>query len=99
MNRMLYVDIPTLPEFKLLNNQRADACVSIYLETTPLTQQTDGSRISLRNLAREAEAQLGTVGFDKRRLASLMEQLADLVDDDEFWRVQANSLAVLATPD
>ena len=28
-----------------------------------------------------------------------MEHLDDLVDDDEFWRFQARSLAVLATPD
>jgi hypothetical protein len=28
-----------------------------------------------------------------------MEHLDDLVDDDEFWRFQAHSLAVLATPD
>jgi hypothetical protein len=37
--------------------------------------------------------------MDKRRLAALMEHLDDLADDDGFWRLQANSLAVLATPD
>jgi hypothetical protein len=35
---MLYVDIPTLPEFKALATVRGDACVSIYLPTTPLPQ-------------------------------------------------------------
>jgi hypothetical protein len=33
---MLYVDIPTLPEFKALATVRGDACVSIHLPTTPL---------------------------------------------------------------
>jgi hypothetical protein len=43
--------------------------------------------------------QLETANADKRRVAALMEHLDDLVDDDEFWRFQARSLAVLATPD
>lgn len=96
---MLYVDIPTRPEFKALNDVRADACVSIYLGTTPLTQASDASRIELGNLAKQAREQLEAVGFDKRRLASLMAHFDDLADDDDFWRLQANSLALLATPD
>lgn len=96
---MLYVDIPTRPEFKALNEVRADACVSIYLKTTPRTQDSGASRIELGNLAKQAREQLEAVGFDKRRLALLMEHFDDLADDDEFWRLQANSLAVLATPD
>lgn len=96
---MLYVDIPTRPEFKALNDVRADACVSIYLKTTPMTQASDASRIELGNLAKQAREQLETVGFDKRRLASLMEHFDDLADDEGFWRLQANSLALLATPD
>lgn len=96
---MLYVDVPTRPEFKVLNEVRTDACVSIYLETTPLTQDSDASRIEMKNLAKQAREQLEAVGLDKRRLAALMEYFDDLVDDEEFWRLQANSLAVLATPD
>jgi hypothetical protein len=53
----------------------------------------------LKNLAKEALRQLETASTDKRRVAALMEHLDDLVDDDEFWRFQAHSLAVLATPD
>ena len=29
----------------------------------------------------------------------MLDNLSDLLDDDEFWRFQANSLAVFATPD
>jgi hypothetical protein len=96
---MLYVDIPTRSEFKALDEVTSDACVSIYLETSPLTQQTDASRIELGNFAREARAQLEADGLDKRRLLPLMEELEALAGDDEFWRFQANSLAVFATPD
>ncbi|MFO7483352.1 hypothetical protein [Oceanibaculum nanhaiense] len=96
---MLHVDLPTLSEFKALNEVRAEACVSVYLKTTPLSQDADASRIELGNLAKQAREQLEAVGFDKRRLADIMEQFDDLADDDEFWRLQANSLAILATPD
>ena len=96
---MLYVDIPTRSEFSALVGARADACVSIYLKSTPVTQETSASRIEFGNLIREAQKQLEDAGFDKRRLAALSEQLNELVDDDEFWRFQANSLAVFASPD
>ncbi len=96
---MLYVDIPTLPEIRALITARADACVSIFLATTPHTQHVDASRIEFGNLWKMAKHQLQEAGFDKRRLAMIEAGLSDLETDDAFWRVQANSLAVLATPD
>lgn len=96
---MLYVDTPTLKNFTALKAVRADACVSIYLPTTPVTQDMDAAIIKLGNQIKAALNQLETSGFDKRRLATLSEQLDDLLDDDEFWRFQTHSLAILATPD
>lgn len=96
---MLYVDIPTLGELRALVETRADACVSIYLPTTPLTQDVQAARVELGNLAKEALAQLDAAGLDKRRRWPLEEQLQELADDDGFWDFQAHSLAVLATPD
>jgi Bacterial archaeo-eukaryotic release factor family 11 len=96
---MLHVDVPTRHEFEALAKTRADTCVSVYLPTTPLTQQASESRIEFRNLCKEAEAQLSEAGFDKRRLARLAESFQDLEADDDFWSFQANSIAVLATPD
>jgi hypothetical protein len=96
---MLHVDIPSQADIKALAAERDDICVSIYLPTTPVTQETKGDRIELKNLAKEAARQLEAASADKRRVAALMEHLDDLVDDDEFWRFQARSLAVLATSD
>ncbi len=96
---MLWVDTPTQQDLSSLNAHRADACVSIYLPTTPLTQDIEASRIAFRNQAKAAAQQLQDSGFDKRRLAALLAPLDDLAEDDEFWRFQANSLAVLATPE
>ena len=96
---MLYVDIPTSADIAALTSYRGDLCVSIYLPTTPVTQETRGDRIELKNLAKEAIEQIHAAGGDKRRTALIAEQLDDLVDDDEFWRFQAHSLAIFATPE
>lgn len=96
---MLYVDVPTLPELKALISVREDACLSIYVSTTPHTQKAGASRIAYGNLVRSGIEQLEMAGFDKRKRALLEDELNALRDDDEFWRFQANSLAVLAKPD
>jgi hypothetical protein len=96
---VLYVDIPTLSEIRALHATRADACVSIYLTTTPKTQDVNASRIAFGNQTKAALAQLDAAGFDKRRRGLLEAELAALGEDDAFWRLQAHSLAVLATPD
>src|SRR5262249_37529941 len=94
-----YVDVPTAAELKGLAAHRDDPCVSIYLPTTPVTPDTDANRIELKNLGKEALRELAEAGTDKRRVAPGAEHIDDLVDDDEFWRFQARSLAVLPTPD
>jgi hypothetical protein len=96
---MLYVDIPIPADISALAAARGDACVSIYLRTTPLTQQAQANRIELKNLAKRALEQLRDAGVDKRRSAAIAEQLDDLIDDDEFWRFQAHSLAIFVTPE
>jgi hypothetical protein len=77
---MLYVDIPSLADLKSLAAHREDICVSIYLPTTPVSKETAGDRIELKNLAKEALRQLETANTDKRRVVALMEHLDDLVD-------------------
>ena len=96
---MLYIDLPTRSEFTTLFNTRADACVTIYLKTTPVTRDIQAARIELGNQLREAQNQLQAAHFDKRRLIALSEQIDDLLADDTFWRFQANSLALFATPE
>ena len=92
---MLHIDLPTMEQFRTLSRTRADACVSLYVETTPLSQHTDAARLELGNLLKEAARQLATAGLGRGRLSILEEPILDLIDDDEFWRFQANSLAVL----
>lgn len=96
---MLYLDTPTVRDLTMLNETRSDACISIYLPTTPITQDIRKGRIEFGNLIKAAVNQLQEEGADKRRVAALQEHLQDLADDDEFWRFQAHSLAVFATAD
>jgi hypothetical protein len=95
----LYVDIPTLPELRALAETRADACVSIYLPTSPLPQESPAQRTAYRNLAGAALQELAGAPLGRGRLDALRDELMELDEDDEFWRYQARSLAVLATPD
>ena len=96
---MLYVDIPTPGEIGKLGLVRSDACVSIYLKTTPLTQDIGKSRTTLNQLVKQAIAQLEDAGVDKRRIWPLQEQFDIVLEDDDFWEHQADSLAILATPE
>lgn len=96
---MLCVDLPTEAELGELARHRGDACASLYLPTTPLTQETAGDRIALRNLSADAVRRLTEARVDKRRVAALAEHLDALDDDEDFWRFQARGLAILATPE
>jgi len=96
---MLYLDIPTSADILALTGHQSEACVSIYLRTTPVTQETKAHRIELKNFAKQAIHQLQIAQKDKRAVVAVAEQLDDLVDDDEFWRFQANSLAIFVTPE
>lgn len=96
---MLHLDVPTLAELRELVGVRADLCVSIYLPTTPLTQDARADRIALKNAADDVANAALAEGADKQRVAALEELVLDLVEDEEFWRFQAHGLAVLATPE
>ena len=91
---MLHVDIPTRAEIEGLVRTRGPACVSVYLPTTPLTQHTQADRVALKNLVEEAVRQLAE--RDPRTVRPIEEALLEVVDDDDFWATQANSLALFA---
>ena len=81
---MLYVDIPTQSELLALAIERTPASVSIYLPTTPVSGEISGDRTVLKNLAKEALAQLAEAGHDKREISAIADHFEDLADDEEF---------------
>jgi hypothetical protein len=94
---MLHTDIPDRAQVGLLLAHRGRCSVSIYVATDPLSPG-DPERIEFKNLAAEALRQLRQADVPAGDLAPLEEETADLIDDDSFWRYQARSLAVFATP-
>jgi hypothetical protein len=95
---MLHVDVPTSADLVALAEARDPASVSIYLPTTPVSGEVSGDRTVLRNLGREAIAQLQAAGRPKQDIAAIEAHIEDLADDDGFWRFQAHSLALFVTP-
>ncbi|KAA5595508.1 hypothetical protein [Blastochloris sulfoviridis] len=96
---MLHVDLPTRTQIDKLVSYRGGPAVSIYLRTTPLTQDAKADRIELKNLLKSAVAELEAAGTAKRSIWPIQESVEALVEDDDFWATQANSLAVFVTPD
>jgi Bacterial archaeo-eukaryotic release factor family 11 len=96
---LLHVDLPTRSEILAIASARSEASVTIYLATSPLTEAAQADRIALKNLGREAVAQLEAAGTDKRSIWPIEAALEEIGGDDEFWAHQANSLAIFITPD
>lgn len=96
----LHSDIPTGSELERLVGETAEYCVSIYLPTHRVTQETHQDRVLLRDLTRQAVQQLESVDADEDVVADIEAHLGHLADDDdEFWVNQAESLAIFAGAD
>jgi len=94
----LHTDIPTRADVDRLLVSRHAASVSLYLPTDPVSSG-QAERIELRNLASEARGQLEEAGAAKQDVEAVIGAVDELGEDDAFWRFQARSLAVFATPD
>jgi hypothetical protein len=96
---VLHIDLPTRAQIDQLARYRGSPAVSIFLRTTPLTQDVKADRIELKNLLKEAVGQMHAAGSDKRTVAAVEEHVTALIDDDDFWVTLAHSVAIFTTPD
>lgn len=96
---MLHTNLPTPHDIEKIAGIRATPAVSIYLRTTPLTQEAKGDRIELKNLLKTALDEMRAANIDKRRIEPIDVHVTELIEDDDFWTTQANSLAIFATPE
>jgi hypothetical protein len=92
---MLHIDIPTLPQFKALAQIKGEACVSLYLPTSPLVEDIRANRIAFKDLASVALAQLKEAGTDKRKIAVFEERFGHIAgpehnvqDEDKIRKLQ-----------
>jgi hypothetical protein len=96
---MLYIDLPTHADIETLLAHRGAPAVSIYLATTPLTQEAQVDRIELKNLLKAAVAEMEAGGTAKRATWPIEQAVDAVIADDGYWAVQANSLALFLTPE
>ncbi|MBA3326250.1 MAG: hypothetical protein H0T41_13595 [Rhodobacteraceae bacterium] len=96
---MLHIDLPSRADIGQLAAHRAQPTVSIYLRTTPVTQDTQIDRIELKNLLKTAVAEMEAHHTPKRSIWPIEEAVTGLIEDDAFWVDQANSLAIFASPE
>ena len=96
---MLHIDLPTKAEIEKLAAHRGSPSLSIYLRTTPLTQETRVDRLELKNLLKAAVAEMEAADVPKRSIWPVEQAVDALIEDDDFWVEQANSLAIFATPE
>jgi hypothetical protein len=92
---MLHIDIPTLAEFKVLAQIKGEACVSLYLPTSPVVEHVRANRNEFKDLAKEALAQLREAGADKNKIAIFEERFDHIAgpehnvqDEDKIRKLQ-----------
>ncbi len=91
---MLHTDIPTRREIETLAEWTGPWSVSIYLPTEAVTASPEVNRIAFANQVREALEPI----TDAPSRGAVEEQLADLADDEDFWRYQSHTLVVHVAP-
>ncbi|MGF1542066.1 MAG: hypothetical protein ACFCU5_16745 [Pleurocapsa sp.] len=94
---MLYKDTIGDKQFLKLAARRG-ICISIFLPTTPLSQDAQADSIVLKNLSKAAIEQVEKIA-NKQQVKASQNYLEELQKDREFWRFQAYGLGILVTPE
>lgn len=81
-------------ELKTLIEKQGGPCISIFMPTHRTGRQVLQDPIRFKNLLRKAEEQLREQGVRSTEANALLKSTYLLLEDNEFWRHQSNSLAV-----
>ncbi len=74
-------------------------CVSIYMPTFRAGVEMQQNPIRLKNLLRVIQGRLGEIEMGDAQAADLMAPLRDLLDDQTFWQLQSDGLALFRSPE
>jgi hypothetical protein len=96
---MIPATIPSTTQLTGLTDHRDTASVSIYLPSSPLPTENQAMRLALRNAARLAGTRLEEQHVDKVVVDRVLDRIAELDDDPEFWQNQSDGLGLLVSPD
>jgi hypothetical protein len=89
----------TKDDLERLTEERAGPCVSIFMPTHRAGTETRQDPIRLKNLLSRAREQLVDGGLRSTEADGLLEPARELLEDEEFWRHQADGLALFLSPD
>lgn len=96
---MLPATIPSTTQLTELTDHRDNASVSIYLPSSPLPTENQAMRLAVKNAARRAGTKLQEHGTDRVVIDRVLDHIAALDDDQEFWQNQGDGLGLLVSPD
>lgn len=96
---MIPATIPSTAQLTDLTAHRDSASVSIYLPSSPLPTENQAMRLALKNAARRAGAHLEEHRVDKVVIDRVLDRIAELHDDPEFWQNQSDGLGLLVSPE
>ncbi|PJJ72863.1 hypothetical protein CLV46_2440 [Diaminobutyricimonas aerilata] len=94
---MQNVDIPTIEQVQELSAERGP-CISLYVDIEPGALQAQNARVALKSLANDADRELTERGVPEDQVKATCAHIRNIIDDEEFWRFQARSVAVFASP-
>lgn len=92
------IDLVRQEDLSDLMTEREGPCVSVFLPTHRLGQEKQQDPARLKNLLREAKAQLEVHGLEADAAEALLAPAAERVEDAGFWFRQGDGLALFAAP-
>lgn len=93
------IDLLASHDVARLVGHEGEPCVSLYVPTHRHAPGTDQDQVRFRNLAADARSQLADRGQSSAAADAILAPVEALVADSDFWRYQADGLAVFATSD
>lgn len=81
-------------DLEWLLSESAPTCMSAYLPMIQAGQETKQNPIRFKNALTHIDEALATRGVDKRATKRFVGDLADRLDDFEFWQHQGSGLAI-----
>lgn len=94
----MHLDVPTTEQITALLDHRHAASVSIYVPTGRSTLDAQSARTTLSNIRRDVDAQLDAAGATDDDRSWIGAELDSIIDDDEFWGRQRDTLAIFLSP-
>lgn len=93
------IDVMTPEHLETLLAAQQGPCVSMYIPTHRVWNETPQDSIRLKNLLREAEKKLDDWGLRSTEVSDLLAPARTLEDSDSFWRTQRDGLALFLSPE